>query len=142
MEIGWSNSINLLKRIDIDFTFRGMFGHDVLNATNMVFDNPSYFPTRNILRTAPDRTELIEASTFSDYFLEKGNFIRLENITVGYTISMSNVEYIKSARVFVSGNNLLTLTRYTGIDPSTIGIDIFNIYPKSTSLTAGFNMKF
>jgi TonB-dependent starch-binding outer membrane protein SusC len=142
MEIGWSNSINLLKSIDIDFTFRGMFGHDVLNATNMVFDNPSYFPTRNILRSAPDRTELIEASAFSDYFLEKGNFIRLENITVGYTIPISNAEFIKSARVFVAGNNLLTLSKYTGIDPSTIGIDIFNIYPKSTSLTAGFNMRF
>ena len=142
LEIGWSNSINILKNIDIDFTFRGMFGHDVLNATNMVFDNPSYFPTRNILRSAPDRTELIEASAFSDYFLEKGNFIRLENITVGYRIPVGNIDFIKSARVFVAGNNLLTLTNYTGIDPSTIGIDIFNIYPESTSLTAGFNMRF
>ena len=140
-EIGWSNSINLFDNLDIDFTFRGMFGHDILNATNMVFDNPSYFPTRNVLSTAPQRTELIEASAFSDYFLERGDFLRLD-ITVGYTLQFDNVEFIKAARIFVAGNNLFTLSNYTGIDPSTIGIDIFNIYPKSTSVTAGFNMTF
>jgi TonB-dependent starch-binding outer membrane protein SusC len=142
LEVGWSNSLNLFGNIDINLTFRGMFGHDVLNATNMVFDNPSYFPTRNVLNSAPERTELVEASAFSDYFLEKGNFLRLENITIGYTLQLQESETIKSARLFIAGNNLLTLTKYTGIDPSTIGIDIFNIYPKSTSVTAGFNLTF
>ena len=142
LELGWSNSITLFSDFDINFTFRGMFGHDILNATNMVFDNPSYFPTRNILSSAVDRTELTGPSAFSDYWLEKGNFVRLENFTLGYTIDVSKLNYINTARVFVSGNNLLTITNYSGIDPSTIGIDIFNVYPKSTSVTLGFNMTF
>ncbi|MFC0875593.1 SusC/RagA family TonB-linked outer membrane protein [Saccharicrinis sp. FJH2] len=142
LELGWSNNITLFKDWDLTFTLRGMFGHDILNATNMVFDNPSYFPTRNVLNSAPARTELKEASTFSDYFLEKGDFVRLENITVGYTFNTKNINWLQRARVFASGNNLWTLTQYSGIDPSTIGIDIFNVYPKSTTFTVGFNVTF
>ena len=151
LELGWTNSFTIANNFDLNFTFRGMFGHDVLNATNMVFDNPSYFPTRNVLNSAPERTELTGSSDFSDYFLEKGNFVRLENITLGYTFKTSNIDWLSKARVFVSGNNLFTITKYSGIDPSpigvglndrTIGIDIFNVYPKSATITFGFNMVF
>ncbi len=142
LDIGFSNNVKLYKNWDVSFTFRGMFGHDILNATNMVFDNPSYFPTRNILVTAPDRTELKGSSDFSDYFLEKGNFVRLENITIGYNFNIKENKLIKSARAYIAGNNLITITNYSGIDPSTIGIDIFNVYPKSTSVTLGFNLIF
>jgi len=143
LELGWSNTMTVFKHIDVNFTFRGMFGHDILNATNMVFDNPSYFPTRNVLASAPDRADILTGSSdFSDYFLEKGNFLRLENITIGYNFDTSNVWWLGKARAYVSGNNLMTLTNYTGIDPSTIGIDIFNVYPKSTSFTCGVNFTF
>ena len=142
LEIGFSNYIKLFDNWDINFTLRGMFGHEVLNATNMVFDNPSYFPTRNVLSSAPDRTELQGPSDFSDYFLERGDFIRLENITIGYNFKLKQNKLVKSARAYVAGNNLVTLTNYSGIDPSTIGIDIFNVYPKSTSVTLGFNLLF
>jgi iron complex outermembrane receptor protein len=119
-----------------------MFGHDILNATSMVFDNPSYFPTRNVLNSAPDRTLLNGPSDFSDYFLEKGSFVRLENITIGYTFNTKELNWLSRARVFVAANNLWTITNYKGIDPSTIGIDIFNVYPKSTSVTFGLNVTF
>ncbi|MGD9991978.1 MAG: SusC/RagA family TonB-linked outer membrane protein [Salinivirgaceae bacterium] len=142
LELGWSNALTLFERWDVNFTFRGMFGHDILNATNMVFDNPSYFPTRNVLNSAPDRTLLNGPSDFSDYFLEKGSFVRLENITVGYTFNTKELDWMSRARVFVAANNLWTITNYTGIDPSTIGIDIFNVYPKSTSVTFGLNVTF
>ena len=134
--------MKLFSDFDVNFTFRGMFGHKVLNATNMVFDNPTYFPTRNILNSAPERTELSGPSAFSDYFLERGDFVRLENITIGYSLNKLNFKNISTARVFVNANNLMTLTGYSGIDPGTIGIDIFNVYPKSTSVTLGFSMTF
>lgn len=142
LEIGFNNYIKLFENWDISFTFRGMFGHEILNATNMVFDNPSYFPTRNVLNTAPDRTELQGSSDFSDYFLEKGNFVRLENITIGYNFKLKRNKIIKTAHAYIAGNNLFTITNYSGIDPSTIGIDIFNVYPKSTSVTLGLNLTF
>ncbi len=142
LELGWSNSVTIANNWDVNFTFRGMFGHDILNATNMVFDNPTYFPTRNVLNTAPERTLLKGPSDFSDYFLEKGDFVRLENITIGYSINAAKYNWLNKARIFVSGNNLWTITKYTGIDPSSIGVDIFNVYPKSTSVTMGFNLVF
>ncbi len=141
-EIGWSNNIVINKNFDINFTFRGMFGHDILNATNMVFDNPSYFPTRNVLASAADRKYLDGPSDFSDYWLEKGDFFRLENLTIGYNYTPEEIDWMQRLRVYVSGNNLWTITNYSGIDPSTIGIDIFNIYPKSTSVSLGVNVTF
>lgn len=141
-ELGWSNYVKFLDNWDANITFRGMFGHDILNGTEMVFGNPYYFPTRNVLSSAVDNTELNGPSNFSDYFLEKGNFIRLENITIGYNFDTSATSYLGKARVFVAANNLFTLSSYKGIDPSTIGIDIFNVYPKSTSFTCGVNLTF
>jgi iron complex outermembrane receptor protein len=141
-EIGWSNSFKFFKNFDASFVLRGMFGHQILNATNMVFDNPTYFPTRNVLSSAVERTELTEASNFSDYWLEDGDFVRLENIQIGYNFNTSNIEWLQRARVYASANNLLTLTSYSGIDPSSIGIDIFNVYPKSTTVTLGVNLTF
>jgi iron complex outermembrane receptor protein len=142
LEIGFSNYIKLYNNWDINFTFRGMFGHKILNATNMVFDNPNYFPTRNVLSTAPERTEITEESFFSDYWLEDGGFLRLENITIGYNFNVKNSRLFKQARAYIAGNNLFTITKYSGIDPSAIGIDIFNVYPKTTSFTVGFNLVF
>ena len=142
LEIGWSNSITIGDNIDINFTFRGMFGHDILNATNMVFDNPSYFGVRNVLNSSTEREYLTEASQFSSYWLEKGDFVRLENLTIGYNFIPENIDWLDRFRVYVAGNNLWTITNYSGIDPGTIGVDIFNIYPKSTSVTLGVNVVF
>ena len=108
----------------------------------MVFDNQSYFPTRNVLNSAPQRTELQHTSDFSDYFLEKGNFVRLENITLGYNFNTDKIDWLGRARIYASANNLFTITNYSGIDPATIGIDIFNIYPKSRSVSLGVNLTF
>lgn len=142
LELGWSNYMKIYERWDANFTLRGMFGHDILNGTEMVFGNPNYFPTRNVLSSAPNNTEISGSSNFSDYFLEKGSFVRLENITVGYNFDTSGVNNLGKARLFVAANNLFTLSSYKGIDPSTIGIDIFNVYPKSTSFTMGLNVSF
>jgi len=141
LELGWSNTIEFAKNWDATFVIRGMFGHKIVNGTAMVFDNPNYFPNRNILNSSKDRN-ISGNSDWSDYWLEKGDFVRLENVTIGYNIPVDKVNWLSRAKVFVSGNNLLTLTSYTGIDPSSIGIDIFNVYPKSTSVSCGINLTF
>ncbi len=142
LEVGWSNFITFNERWDANFLVRGLFGHDILNATEMVFGNPNYFPTRNVLSSAPDNTALSGPSVFSDYFLEKGNFVRLENVTVGYNFDTSNQKWLGKARLFAAANNLFTITNYKGIDPSAIGVDLFNVYPKSRSFTIGLNASF
>jgi iron complex outermembrane receptor protein len=83
------------------------------------------------------------AVAFTDRFIEDGSFIRLQNITVGYTL---NTAHFKNLRLYVSADNLLTLTNYSGYDPevSTIsglaeGIDYTN-YPRARTFSFGINV--
>ncbi|MGB3152080.1 MAG: TonB-dependent receptor, partial [Maribacter sp.] len=84
----------------------------------------------------------------SDYFIEDGSFIRLQNISLGYTIP--NITFLSSARVFVSGQNLLTITDYSGFDPEVNNSgqsnlnrgDDYDAYPRARTLTLGVNLEF
>ena len=90
--------------------------------------------------------------TVSSYFVENGNYVKLKNLQLGYTFSNSLMEKVKirSARVFVMGNNLFTITKYSGLDPE-IGLQNANAtqngvdngtYPSSRFYTLGVNVTF
>jgi TonB-dependent starch-binding outer membrane protein SusC len=83
-------------------------------------------------------------------FLEDGSYLRLKNIVLGYTFPKNVVEkaYLSSARIYISAQNLLTFTKYTGLDPEvnsagnlTQGIDLYAM-PQPRIFTAGFNVSF
>jgi len=83
----------------------------------------------------------------SDLFIEDGSFVRLKNLTIGYTLpeSMSRKVKIERLRLFITANNLLTFTGYTGFDPEIganwaldVGIDR-NVYPQPRTIMFGFN---
>ncbi|MBP0902897.1 SusC/RagA family TonB-linked outer membrane protein [Mariniflexile gromovii] len=87
---------------------------------------------------------------FSDYYVEDGSFIRLQNVQLGYTFSDKALESLKISklRLYVSGSNLLTLTKYTGFDPTASsgaplggGIDQ-GFYPSAKTFLLGLNVKF
>jgi TonB-dependent starch-binding outer membrane protein SusC len=81
----------------------------------------------------------------SDFYLEDGDYFRIKTLQVGYTLPTSLTEKfaIQKARFYVSGNNLLTFTKYTGFDPE-IGGNIFGIdrafYPQARSIMVGVNL--
>ncbi|MCD8540366.1 MAG: TonB-dependent receptor [Leadbetterella sp.] len=87
----------------------------------------------------------------TDYNLEDGSFLRVNNITLGYTLpkSLSQKAYINNLRVFVTANNIHTFTRYKGYDPEvsasdrilTRGIDN-SAYPRTRSVVVGVNLSF
>src|SRR5690606_31994799 len=89
----------------------------------------------------------------STFYLEKGDFLRLGNVELGYNFNVSKFKQISSLRMFVNGSNLLTFTDYSGFDPE-ISIPVYSgngipgsgidyiIYPVNKSLTFGFNLKF
>jgi iron complex outermembrane receptor protein len=90
----------------------------------------------------------------STKYLEKGDFLRMGNLTVGYTFTSSALERlkIKSARFFVNGQNLLLFTNYSGFDPEvntdktlngvpSAGIDYLS-YPRSKAVALGLNVTF
>jgi hypothetical protein len=81
----------------------------------------------------------------STHYIEDGSFIRLKNLTFGYTLPRNILNKITASqiRVYVTGQNLLTLTHYTGFDPevSVSGIDQ-GVYPQVRTLIGGINIGF
>jgi len=87
--------------------------------------------------------------TVSDFFVHDGSFVRLRNITLGYTLPKNITEYIKikNLRLYVTAENLLTVTNYKGYDPE-IGGGVFSngidhgIYPQARTVLGGINITF
>jgi iron complex outermembrane receptor protein len=86
-------------------------------------------------------------SFFSTRYVENGNYIRLDNASLGYSID-TKIKGINNLRVYLTGNNLLTITNYTGIDPEinqggvAPGVDNNNFYPRTRTLMFGVSMNF
>ncbi|MFT6998017.1 MAG: TonB-linked SusC/RagA family outer membrane protein [Cryomorphaceae bacterium] len=88
---------------------------------------------------------------FSDFYVEDGSFLRLRNLQVGYTLPRKLLDKIKVSylRVYLSANNLWTLTGYSGYDPDigsfggplSAGVD-YGFYPQATTIMGGFNIQF
>jgi len=94
-----------------------------------------------------DHDELNDDPQYSDYYLEKGDFVKLDNITLGYNFDLKT-DLIKKLRVYVSGRNIATFTGYSGINPEledtgfTTGIDDRGFYPRTSTWTIGLNVGF
>jgi TonB-dependent starch-binding outer membrane protein SusC len=144
---GWSNNFTY-KNFDLNFLLRGVAGNKILNATLATLNNPADSKIQNIPRfTLGESFNDINGYLISDRFLESGAYLRLDNITAGYTIR-PRIENVKSIRVYVSANNLFVITNYRGIDPEvnigglTPGIDNNNFYPKTRTFIFGVSASF
>lgn len=129
---------------DMSFSTYGMFGQQVLNATNMMLYDPNRLPAYNVPDDFLD-SGITSDPTFSSYWVEDASFFRLQNVTVGYTIPMEKV--FSAFRVYLMGENLAVLTSYSGVDPevdisglANPGIDRFNNYPRPTTISFGLNI--
>ena len=144
---GMTNQINF-GNIDFSFYIWSVQGNEILNNTRLEYQRPSN-PFNNInlfSETADDVNAGLGAEAavaLTDKFIEDGSFIRLQNVTIGYTLK---TDQFKNLRFYLSADNLLTLTDYSGFDPevSTIsglaeGIDYTN-YPKAKTISFGINV--
>lgn len=165
------------KNWDFQLSFYGTYGNEVLNfiksqneslgayGYNSVYTNVSqeYYnnrwtpsnPSNTYARAVVEDTN--RNGRISDYFIEDGSFLKLRNIKVGYNLPQGILEKISASKatVFVSGQNVFTITNYSGLDPEigtatdidgnggvqTRGID-FGAYPNSATFTVGFNLQF
>lgn len=136
------------KDFDMSVATYGMFGQKVLNATYMSMYDPTRLPAQNV----PDKflTSGIKSDpVFSDYWVEDGSFFRLQTLTVGYTIKYFKKLGLNKVRVYATGENLFTITGYSGVDPEvntsglgSPGIDRFNFYPRPRTFSFGLNVAF
>ncbi len=149
-ELGWSNYFTFFKNFDASFSLRGVFGHSVYNGTEMYFGNPFVFPTLSGTYSAMELAKkgVTSSPNASDYYLEKASFVRLDDITIGYSIPFAANKYITKARVYVTSNNLFTITNYSGLDPEvsysglSFGVENYNVYPRVRSFLFGVQIQF
>lgn len=150
VELGWSNTLTYKNNWSLDFSFRSLIGNKVYNATRSFFDSPGVSPSLNGLNDIYDWYEQgrTQGATIADIYLEDASFLRLDYLTLTYMVNTSKIDWLSSLKLFVVGNNLFTITGYSGIDPETTisgidyGVDQYNVYPKTRSFSIGFNASF
>jgi len=114
-QLGWTNSLNF-GNFDMNVFLRGVFGHQLVNLPKLFYQAPAQMSSYNVLRTAMEIPELKASPQFSSFQVEDADFVRLQNLSIGYTIPVTT-DMINRLRVYVSGNNLFTITGYSGINP-------------------------
>ena len=139
-------------RWDANIFFAGQFGFSIYNNTRNAFLNrPTFLTSRNVDPTGID----LLTQEVSTLYLEKGDFVRLQNATVGYTVPLSEEGTFKNLRFSLTGQNLLLFTGYSGLDPEvnantgdiggsgipSQGID-YTTFPRPLTVTLGINAKF
>lgn len=150
MTYGWNNTIRW-KSLDLTLFFRGNVGNKILNVKRWAY-GPQKSQGLNCfmydVKKLAEGTGAYRQGVFSDYYLESGSFLKLDNITLGYTHKFQN-EYISSLRVFATAENVFTITKYSGTDPDvntsdvwSPGIDPAGFYPSVCNVMVGLNLTF
>lgn len=168
--------------VDISANFNYMIGNQVYNANKVEFSSSRKFYNRNLsdnmdvskrwtnidwatgeMINDPEKLKAVNAGTtmwspcignavFTDWAVEDASFLRLQNVTIGYTLpeSLTNKAHIRKIRIYVTGTNLFCFTKYSGYDPEvdtrratplTPGVD-YSAYPRSIGGVAGINLTF
>lgn len=148
---GWNNNFSY-KNFDLSITMRGAFDYQIINSQRMYMENP-VIQNYNILKSAYDpvfgKTKLnVAALEFNSYYVEDGDFWKVDNITLGYNFNKFKSKYVKGARFYLSSLNTLTFTKYKGLDPEVNrmglnpGLDDRDKYPTTRTFTMGVNLNF
>jgi len=148
-----TNTFNY-KNWDLRIFLRGKFGYDVLNTMEMLYGNKQALPSNVLQSTFTKHAKLNDSFQYSDYYIENGSYVKLDEVTIGYNVPFKN-KYIQRMRVYFTGGNLATITGYSGNDPDFIkdsglnpGIDALNNsddrtpYLSTRSFMFGLNVSF
>ena len=137
------------KNFDFGFFLRGMFDYDVLNEGAIYFGTTVNIDQSgtNVYKDAL-KNKVTEQPLFSSYYLEKGNFLKIDNVTLGYTFNFKNNKYVRNLRIYGNVTNLATITGYSGLTPDVnvtgleAGIEKRGSYPVTRTFTFGVNFGF
>ncbi len=112
------------RNFDLALFFRGAFGFDLFNIHDFYYGTRNF--TGNVLKKAygknfdinPDANPVV-----SDYFLERGDYFKLDMLTLGYTLPTPDCRFLNRLRVFGTVKNVFTITKFSGVDPSTYQVN-------------------
>ncbi|NWJ50366.1 MAG: TonB-dependent receptor [Bacteroidetes bacterium] len=146
------------KGFDLNIFIQGVYGNKIFNANRFYTEAMSVAQnqtTETLYRwVGPGTSNSMPRAVFndpnkntrvSDRYIEDGSHIRLKTVTLGYNLPKSLLQHAKitSAKIYVSGQNLFTITKYKGFDPEVpvSGIDN-NVYPVTRTISCGINLNF
>lgn len=136
------------KNWDLTLFFRGAFGFDLFNIHEFYYGMPD--EVGNVMKLAFTKNAAIKGNpVVCDYFLEKGDYVKLDMVNLKYTFDIKN-KYVEKIGLYLSGKNLLTITGFTGVDPSTYQINGLqpgatgsrNYYPSCRQVIFGVQIDF
>ncbi|MCH7401115.1 SusC/RagA family TonB-linked outer membrane protein [Belliella kenyensis] len=142
------------KSFDFNILFQGVQGVERYNDLKKIIDydtRPFNFTERVLdswsgegtSNTIP-RVSFTDngGSRVSDVFVEDASYLRLKNLEIGYTLKTTRVAYNSNVRFYLSGQNLLTFTKYSGLDPESTALIDMGTYPQARSFLVGVNLNF
>ncbi|TDH28594.1 SusC/RagA family TonB-linked outer membrane protein [Segetibacter sp. 3557_3] len=148
----WTNSFRY-GNLDLRLFLRGKFGFNILNVNELGYGTRAVLPGNVLRSTFTRNADLRDTYQYSDYYIEKGDYVKVDEITLGYNFNL-NSSYIRNLRIYATGQNLATFTKYTGNDPDFIndvfsndqgqapGMDSRGPYPRTRSYLIGLNVGF
>ena len=154
--LNWNNTFNFFN-FDLSINMRGAFGFQILNYQRMYYENAKPEIQYNRLNSAFDKvygkTQLKDDQRYVSYYVEDGDYWKIDNVTLGYTFKLSKQHIIKNLRIYASVLNLATITGYKGMDPEVplssntyglldAGTDNRDKYPTNRTYTFGVNLTF
>ena len=134
--IGWTNQATF-GNWDVNVFFRAVVGHSLVNSFRAFYEpiigsQASY----NFVNTV-NANPAIRTAQFSDYYVEKADFLRLDNMSIGYNFDLNESSYLKGLRLSLSGQNLFTITGYDGVNPDPVPTDAGDTSSALTDFNAG-----
>jgi TonB-linked SusC/RagA family outer membrane protein len=146
-ELSFGNTFSY-KRFDLSLFFRGRFDYQIMNLYQMYYGLQAE-PNVNLLEDAYGRNgHITSGKVITDYFLEDGDYFRLENITLGWSPRVGQGK-ISSLRIYGTVRNVFTLSGFTGLDPAAIGVTglepgmgSLNVYPVVRNFALGVQVGF
>lgn len=140
------------KNWDLSLYFRGAFGFDIFNVHDLYYGLQGMNKTSNVLKKAYAENAAITtgSNVLTDYFIEKGDYVKLDVVTVGYTLDLDK-KFLEHIRFYATGKNLATITGFSGVDPSSYQVNGLmpgtfggskNYYPSTIQLLFGVQVNF
>ena len=145
---GLSSSMSFFN-VDFSFNIRGAIGGKLLNTKRLAYGNNSSLASGNMI-VSPDNG-ITPPKVMTDYYLEDGTFAKLGDVTIGYTFKLNDdvKKYLTNARIYITGQNLATISSYSGIDPEAVnmsglepGVEGVTYYPIPRTFMLGVNLTF
>jgi iron complex outermembrane receptor protein len=161
-QLGFGNTITY-KNWDLNFFFRGIFGHNLINSYRALYEVPLLISSYNLPKTTVinvnSSKQTLGGDIFSSLYVENASFISLDNMCLGYNFILPENSQISKIRLYLAGNNLFYITKYKGSDPNpryiernvnffyynnTLlpGVDRLSTWPRTRSFTFGANVVF